>query len=94
MKMKMRMKMRMKMKIFEKNKMVKDANIKELIEEPKEIKSPNWIDKNKFKKMSAIIDSDEFVHKNRIGEFKYIKIKDLVTNIKNITISEIDAKKI
>ena len=29
--------------------MVKDANIKELIEEPKEIKSPNWIDKNKFK---------------------------------------------
>ena len=62
--------------------------------EPKEIKSPNWIDKNKFKKMSAIIDSDEFVHKNRIGEFKYIKIKDLVTNIKNITISEIDAKKI
>ena len=94
MKMKMRMKMRMKMKIFEKNKMVKDANIKELIEEPKEIKSPNWIDKNKFKKMSAIIDSDEFVHKNRIGEFKYIKIKDLVTNIKNITIGEIDAKKI
>ena len=62
--------------------------------EPKEIKSPNWIDKNKFKKMSAIIDSDEFVHKNRIGEFKYIKIKDLVNNIKNITISEIDAKKI
>ena len=29
--------------------MVTDANIKELIEEPKEIKSPNWIDKIKFK---------------------------------------------
>ena len=29
--------------------MVTDANIKELIEEPKEIKSPNWIDKSKFK---------------------------------------------
>ena len=28
---------------------VKDANIKELIEERKEIKSPNWLDKNKFK---------------------------------------------
>ena len=29
--------------------MVKDVNIKELIEEPKEIKSRNWFDKNKFK---------------------------------------------
>ena len=35
-------------KKFEKNKRVKDANIKELIEEPKELKSLNWIDKNKF----------------------------------------------
>ena len=34
---------------FKKNNIVKDANIKELIEEPKEIKSPNWLDKNKFK---------------------------------------------
>ena len=32
---------------FKKNNIVKDANIKE---EPKEIKSPNWIDKNKFKR--------------------------------------------
>ena len=32
-----------------KNKIVKDANIKELIEEPKEIKSLSWLDKNKFK---------------------------------------------
>ena len=62
--MKMRMKMRMKMKIFEKNKMVKDANIKELIEEPKEIKSPNWLDKNKFKEILTIDDSNEFGHKN------------------------------
>ena len=30
---------------FLKNNIVKDANIKE---EPKEIKSPNWLDKNKF----------------------------------------------
>ena len=36
---------------FLKNKIVKDANIKELIEEPKEIKSPNWLDKNKFKEI-------------------------------------------
>ena len=41
----------------------------------------------------AIIDSSEFNYKNKIGEFKYIDIKDLVNNIRNNTISEIDAKK-
>ena len=54
---------------------------------------PNWIDKNKFEKMLATIDSNKFNHKNKIGEFKYIDIKDLVNNIKNNTISVIDAKK-
>ena len=78
---------------FKKNKIVKDANIKELIEEPKEIKSPNWLDKNKFKEILTIIDSNKFGHKNKIGDFKYIDIKNLVNNIKNNTISEIDAKK-
>ena len=78
---------------FKKNKIVKDANIKELIEEPKEIKSPNWLDKNKFKDILTIIDSNKFSHKNKIGDFKYIDIKDLVTNIKDNTISETDAKK-
>ena len=76
-----------------KNKIVKDCNIKELIEKPKEIKSPDWVDKNKFKKIVTIIDSNKFVHKNKIGNFKYIDIKDLVNNIKDNTISEIDAKK-
>ena len=38
-------------------------------------------------------DSNKFNHKNKIGEFKYIDIKDLVDNVKNNTISEIDAKK-
>ena len=75
---------------FKKNNIVKDGNIKKLIEEPKEIKSPNWIDKNKFKEILAIIDSNEFDHKNKRVEFKYIR---LVNNIKNNTISEIDAKK-
>ena len=73
--------------------MVKDAHTKKLIEEPKEIKSPNWIGKNKFEKILAIIDSNEFNYKNKIGEFRYIDIKDLVNNIRNNTISEIDAKK-
>ena len=69
---------------FIKNKIVKDSNIKELIEEPKEIKSFNWLDKNKFKGI---------FHKNKIGDFKYIVIKHLVNNTKDNAISEIDAKK-
>ena len=43
--------------------------------------------------MLAIIDSHKFNYKNKIGEFKYISIKDLVNNIRNNTISEISAKK-
>ena len=54
---------------------------------------PNWFEKNKFKNILAIIDSNKFSHKNKIGEFKYIEIKDLVNNIKNNTIGEISAEK-
>ena len=43
--------------------------------------------------MLAIIDSNKFNYKNKIDEFKYIEIRDLVNNIRNNTISEIDAKK-
>ena len=68
---------------FKKNNIVKDANIKELTEEPKEIKSPNWLDKNKFKEIVTIIDSNKFGHKNKISDFKYIDIKYLVNNIKD-----------
>ena len=75
----------MRINNFKKNEIVK--------EEPKEIKSLNWFDKNKFKEILAIIDSGEFNYKNNIGEFKYIDIKDLVNNIRNNAISEISAKK-
>ena len=50
---------------------------KTIKEEQKEIKSPNVLDKNK----------------NKIGEFKYNDIKDLVDTINDNAISEIDAKK-
>ena len=43
--------------------------------------------------MLAIIDSNKFNYKNKIGEFKYIDIKDLVNNIRNNAIREISAKK-
>ena len=59
-----------------KNIVVKDAEIKESIENPTEIKSPkedknttdfypNWFDKIKFKKILAIIDSSIFDYKNK-----------------------------
>ena len=51
------------------------------------------MDKNKFKEILTIIDSNKFGYKNKIGKSKYIDIKDLVNNIRNNTISEIDAKK-
>ena len=86
------MKMRMRMKKLKK-KIVKDSNIQKLVEEPKEIKFPNWIDKNKFKKILIIIDSNKFGYKNKIDELKYSDIKDLVNNIRNNTISGIYAKK-
>ena len=37
-------------------------------------KNPNWLDKNKFEKFLAIIDSNKFNYKYKIGEFKYINI--------------------
>ena len=77
-----------------------DAKIKKSIEKLTEIKSleedkntTDWFDRNKFKEILAIIDSSKFNYKNKIGEFKYIDIKDLVNNIRNNTISEIPAKK-
>ena len=82
MKMRMRMRMGMKMNNFKKNKIIKEK-----------IKSLNWFNKNKFKKILAIIDSDRFTYKNKIGEFKYIDIKDLVNNIGNNTTSKTNAKK-
>ena len=54
---------------------------------------PNWFDKNKLKKTLSIIDSNKFSYKNKIGEFKYINIKDVVNNIRNNTNSEKDSKK-
>ena len=39
---------------FKKKTQLKMLTLKELIEEPKEIKSPDWFDKNKFKKITRI----------------------------------------
>ena len=58
------------------------------------INTTDWLDKNRFKEILAIIDSSKFNYRNKIGEFKYNGIKNWVNNIRTNTISEIDAKKI
>ena len=82
-----------------KNNIVIDATIKEPIEIKsfKEYKNMadnylNWFDRNKFEKILAIIDSNKFNYKNKIGKLKYINIKDLVNNIRNNKTSKISAK--
>ena len=79
---------------------MKIKSSEESTKEPMEIKSSeedenttDWFDRNKFKKVLVIIDSSKFNHKNKMGKFKYNDIKDLVNNIRNNTISEIQAKK-
>ena len=60
----------------------------------KKIKTPQiGLTEISFKKILAIIDSNKFNYRNKIGEFKYIGIRDLVNNIRNTTVSKIDAKK-
>ena len=60
------------------------------IKNPKEMKKKtDCYDKNEFKKILAIADSNKFNHKNKIDKFRYNKINDLIDNIKNNTICEI-----
>ena len=72
----------------------------ESAEESIEIKSPKedenatgWFDKNKFKKILAVVNSKKFNHKNKIGKLKYSDIVNLINNINDNTISETLAKK-
>ena len=78
-----------------KNNLVKDAKIKESLEikSLKEDKNAtdsylNWFEKNKFKNILAIIDSNKFSYKNKMGELKYIGIKDLVKKLEIIQLGK------
>ena len=53
----------------------------------------SWYDTNKFNKMLATIDNNNFNHKNKIGKLKFNNINNLINSIKGNTISEADAKK-
>ena len=68
-------------------------------EELTEVKIPknnenkaDWYDTNKFKTILITIDSNNFNHKNKIGQLKFNDINSLINNIKNNTISEADAR--
>ena len=81
------------MKVSEEPKEIKIS--KESTEESIEIKSSkenenttDWFDKNKFQKMLAIVNSNKFDHKNKIGKFKYNDIIELINNIDNNTTSQ------
>ena len=52
------------------------------------------MNENNLKEILTIIDNNKFGHKNKIGGFKNIDITDLDNNIKDNTISEIDAKNV
>ena len=53
----------------------------------------SWYDTNKFDKILATIDNNNFNHKNKIGKLKLNDISDLINSIKGNSISEADTKK-
>ena len=68
-------------------------------EESIEIKSPekdentrNWYDKNKFKKITAVLITNNFNPKTKIEKLKDTDIRVLVDNFNKNTIAETDAK--
>ena len=63
-------------KQFEKNKIIK--------EEPKEIKIPNCIDKNKFREILTIIDSNKFGYKNKEANLRIMTLKTWLIILKII----------
>ena len=55
--------------------------------------STSWYDTDKFNKILATVDNNNFNHKNKIGKLKFNDINDLINSIKGNTISEADTKK-
>ena len=55
--------------------------------------SRSWYDTDKFNKILATIDNNNFNHKNKIGKLKFNDINELINSIKGNTISEADTKK-
>ena len=65
----------------------------ELTNEKVNSNSTSWYDTDKFNKILATIDNNNFNHKNKISKLKFNDINDLINSIKDNTISEADTKK-
>ena len=77
-----------------------DTKIKESIEKPKEIKSleedkntTHWFDRNKFKELLAIIDSNKFNYRHRIYSV-ILKLKTSLIILKKIQLVKYLLKKV
>ena len=46
----------------------------------------SWYDTDKFNKIIATIDNNNFNHKNKIGKLKFNNINDLINSIKGNTL--------
>ena len=53
----------------------------------------SWYDTDKFNKILATIDNNNFNHKNKIDKLKFNDINNLINSIKGNAISEADTKK-
>ena len=53
----------------------------------------SWYDTDKFNEILATIDNNNFNHKNKIGNFKFNDINDLINSIKGNTFGEANTKK-
>ena len=69
-----------------------DEELIEIISPKKDENTTDWYDTNKFKIVLTTIDSNNFNHKNKIGELKFNDINSLINNIKKNAISEADAR--
>ena len=76
----------------ESDKETSDEELIEIISPKKDENTKDWYDTNKFKIILTTIDSNKFNHKNKIGKLKFNDIDNLVSSIKNNTISEALAK--
>ena len=63
------------------------------INEPVSSNTTSWYDTDKFNKILATFDNNNFNHKNKIAKLKFNGINYLINSIKGNTLSETDTKK-
>ena len=76
----------------ESDKETSDEELIEIISPKKDENTKDWYDTNKCKIILTTIDSSKFNHKNKIGKLKFNDINNLISSIKNNTISVALAK--